>query len=121
MGEVKYKPIEPVSRWLEYRLDTTLLDPPVFRCRVRPIDLFSFYEEIEAGMRWGKATIAAVIDAIVEWDLTNNGVPIPVTDQTKSEWLRPLVALPVLERGDGMLLGIAVLIDARNRENFLKN
>lgn len=122
MGNVKYKPMSPETGWLEYHLVTEQLDPPIFKCRLKPIDLFSMIDGFVEGkeLRMGEATVNAAVEAIVEWDLTIDGIPIPLTTENKMAWLRPIIAEPV-EGREGILLGIAILLDARNRENFLKN
>ena len=123
MSDIKYKPIEALSGWMEYRLAATdKLDPPVFRCRLRPVDTFNLIDGIPADgkMKMGRATVEIAIDAIAEWDLAIEGVPIPLTSENKMGWLRPIIAEP-LDRPDKQLLGVAILLDAQNRENFLKN
>jgi len=123
MSEVKYKPLEPLSSWMEYPLVTTQLEPPVFRCRLRPIDIYSVMDSVEPDgrLRMGRAMLEASVEAVAEWDLTLNGEPIPCTPENKLAWLRPIIAEPVADRPEGVLLGIALLLDARNRSNFLKN
>lgn len=123
MGNVKYRPMEPVSCWLEYHLVTDKLDPPIFRCRIKPVDMFNLIDGFVEGeqVKMGKMTLEAVVDAVVEWDLCVDGTPIPLTPENKMSWLRPIIAEKVEGRGEHTLLGIAILYDGRNRENFLKN
>lgn len=120
MGNVKYRPMEPESGWLEYVLVTDKLEPPVFRCRVKPIDVFNMMDGHVEGedFKMGRMTLEAVVDAIVDWDLQVDGTPIPVTPENKMSWIRPIIAEQVV--GKGQVLGIAILFDARNRDNFLK-
>lgn len=119
---VKYRPTAPVTGWLEYHLVTIMLDPPVFRCRLKPVDMFNLIDGVgPGGFKLGRATIEAVIEAVEEWDLAVEGAPIPCTDENKAAWLRPIIAEQVADRPDGMLLGVAMLVDARNKDNFLKN
>ena len=123
MANIKYRPMEQLSAWLEYRLVTDMLDPPVFRCRLRPITALDIYDSAGAGgtVRMGRLTLDLAIEAVAEWDLATEGVPIPLTPETKAGWLVPLLTEQVEGRDDGMLLGIAIVGDAGNRENFLKN
>jgi len=123
MANVKYKPMEPLTGWIEYQLATEQLDPPVFRCRLKPVDLFNLIDGLVAGEtpKMGQATLEAAVEAVAEWDLTVDGTPIPLTPENKMAWLRPIIAEPVANREGGLLLGIAILLDARDRENFLKN
>jgi len=121
MSNVKYKKLEQLSGWLEYKLLTDKLDPPVFKCRLRPVDAFNMMDGIPADgkFKMGRATVEVVIEAVAEWDLMENGEPIPVTAETKAGYLRPIIAEVV--EGRDTLLGIAIVQDAQNRELFLKN
>ena len=123
MANVKYRPMAPLTGWIEYSLATEQLEPPVFKCRLKPVDLFNLIDGLAGSEapKMGQATLEAAIEAVAEWDLAIDGVPIPVTPENKTAWLRPIVAEPVTNRPEGTLLGIAILLDARDRENFLKN
>ena len=119
---VKYRPLQPLSDWLEYALLTSKLDPPVFRCRLKPVDLFSIMDGADGGpFKVGKVTLEASVEAVAEWDLCVDGTPIPLTAENKMSWLRPIITEPVANRGEGVLLGTAILQDAQNKELFLKN
>jgi hypothetical protein len=121
MSKINYKPIEPLSGWLEYKLLTDKLDPPVFRCRLRPVDAFSMMDGIPADgkFKMGRATVEVVIEAVAEWDLEEGGKPIPCTSEMKAGYLRPIIAEAV--EGCDTLLGIAIVHDAQRPETFLKN
>jgi hypothetical protein len=121
MSNIKYKKLEPLSGWMEYPLVTDKLDPPVFRCRLRPVDAFSMMDGIPADgkFKMGRATVEVVIEAIAEWELTDGGEPIPCTTENKTGYLRPIIAEAV--EGRDTLLGIAIVHDAQNRDIFLKN
>jgi len=123
MSEVKFKPLEPLSAWVEYPLITDKLDPPVFRCRLRSVDMFNLMDTVDGSGKFkaGKATLECAVEAVAEWELTRNGEPIPATPENKLAWLRPIIAEQVADKPDGIVLGVAILLDARNRENFLKN
>lgn len=123
MAEVKYKPMESVSGWIEYPLVTTELDPPLIKLRLRPVNMFNMIDGAAGGggVKLGRATLEAAVDAVADWDLCVSGVPIPVTAENKMAWLRPIIAEQVEGKPEGILLGIAILMDAQNRENFLKN
>ncbi|MBE3131377.1 MAG: hypothetical protein IMZ54_11780 [Acidobacteria bacterium] len=124
MSNTKYKPMEPLSDWVEYKLKTELLDPPVFRCRLRPVTELNMLDGMgfipDLG-KMGKATIEVAVEAVAEWDLAVEGTLIPLTPENKRGWLVPIIAEEVLEREPGMLLGICIVQDAKKRENFLKN
>lgn len=123
MANIKYAPMEQLSCWLEYRLVTDKLDPPVFRCRLRPVtglNLIDGYDEGEK-FRLGKMTQEVAIEAVAEWDLANDGVPIPLTAENKTGLLIPIIDAQIEGKPSGYLLGVALIADAKKRENFLKN
>jgi len=123
MSNVKYRPVEPLSDWMEYKLKTKELDPPVFRCRLRPVTELNMMDGIGLApdFKMGRATQEVAIEAVAEWDLAVEGIPIPLTPENKRGWLVPIIAEEVEGRGPGILLGIAIVQDAQSRENFLKN
>ena len=123
MSNVKYKPMEPLSDWLEYKLKTKELDPPVFRCRLRPVTELNMIDGygLTPEFKMGRATLEVAIEAVADWDLAVEGTPIPLTPENKRGWLVPILSEPVEGREPWMLLGIAIVQDAQNRENFLKN
>jgi len=114
------KRLEQLTGWIEYALATTLLDPPVLKLRLRPLDSFSMVTTDPAAttFRFGQFAVDNAIEAVAEWDLCAEGVPIPVTPENKVLYLRPILAEPVEGRG---LLGLAILEDAQNRELFVKS
>ena len=122
MADVKFKPLEPLSDWIEYRLETDKLDPPVFRCRLRFVDMFNVVDSLmrKSSVKMGEAGMETAIEAVAAWDLTQAGIPIPCTDENKLGWLRPIIAEPLAGKPEGSLLGIAILNDARDKENFTK-
>lgn len=123
MSEVVFKPISPRSGWVEYELETDKLSPPIFRCVLRPINSYDFMDEIRdgKGLKVGQAIVEGAINAVVEWDLESGGQRIECSEENKRLYLRELLAERVKGRGEGMLLGIAIVMDASNRETFLKN
>lgn len=124
MANIKYHPIEPLSGWLEYKLATDKLDPPVFRCRVRPITDLNFFDAVHIAdetFKAGRTAQDLAIEAVAEWDLSVEGVPVPLTPETKTRYLLPIIAEQVEGREPGILLGVAIVQDARRAETFLKN
>jgi hypothetical protein len=124
MSNVKYRQIEPLTDWRSYELETTELDPPVFRCRLRPVTNLNLFDGAAAGggvPKPGRTIQEVAIEAVADWDLAVEGVPIPLTPENKRGWLIPIIAEQVKGRELGVLLGIAIVQDAQNRENFLKN
>jgi hypothetical protein len=142
MSNIKYAPMEPLSGWLEYRLGyevktkdaegkvtvvvvpSTKLEPPVFRCRLRPITDLNFIDGVhvaDESFKFGRTAQDLAIEAVAEWDLSVEGVPVPLTEETKSRYLLPIIAEQVEGREAGILLGVAIVQDARRTETFLKN
>lgn len=122
MAELKL--LEQLTGWIEYRLKTDLLDPPVLRVRLRPLDAFDWRDAmpVNGEHRLGLATLEVAVEAVAEWDLSQNGQPIPIPADRKKKiaTLRPLMAEEVAVR-EGTLLAHAIIADAQNRELFLKN
>jgi hypothetical protein len=114
------KRLEQLSGWIEYALETTLLDPPVLKLRLRPLDALSMVTNEPAGVSFAFGRFAAdnAAEAVAEWDLCVDGVPVPVTPENKMLYLRPILAEVVEGRG---LLGLAILEDAQDRKIFIKN
>jgi hypothetical protein len=123
MADVKYRAQEQLSAWMEYRLLTDKLDPPVFRCRLRHIDNFVMSDVvgIKGIGKPGQAAVDVAVEVVADWDLTQNGVPIPLTPENKFGWLYPLLNLRVEGGEEAELLGIRLVTDAANQELFLKN
>lgn len=122
MANINYAPLEQLSCWLEYRLVTDKLDPPVFRCRLRPVTGLNYIDgEDGSGFKLSRAVLEIAIDAVAEWDLTAGGVPVPLTAETKRGYLIPIIDQQVEGLADGNLLGVVLVRDGQRRENFLKN
>jgi hypothetical protein len=115
--------MEPLSGWIDYPLESTMLDPPLLRLRLRPIDTYDVTDNsfTDGELRAGRAIVQTAVQAVAEWDLVEGGKPIPVTEETKLAFLRPILGEPLLGSEGKLLLGIKIVRDARNRENFLKN
>ena len=120
MGNIKN--LKPLSEWLEYELETDILDPPVVKFKVRPISGMAGLNIEEADRSRSSAFIEMVLDAIQEWDLAEAGEPIPCTKETKQKhatYLRCLLGKKLKDRPG--LLGIELAGYAADAENFLKN
>jgi hypothetical protein len=112
-----------VSDWVTFELDTDLIDPPVIRLRLRPV-LPLAGRNAGPGALWASYMVAAAIDAVAEWDLTDEleGGPVPCDDEHKSRLqngLRLLFSRTV--KGSTDTLAWAVLGYAADERNFLKN
>jgi hypothetical protein len=124
MSNVKYRQMNPTTDWIDYELVTKELDPPVFRCRLRPVTNLNLFDGASAGggaPKPGRTIQEVAIEAVADWDLTIEGNPIPLTPENKRGWLIPIIGEQVKGREAGILLGIAIVQDAQKRENFLKN
>lgn len=96
------KLIEPLSDWIELRLDTHLLPPPgVLRIRVRPGHGLDAMDAFANGDRkLSSLTLSGALAVIAEWDLTQDGKPWPCTEDIKSRYavqLKTLLASRIKE------------------------
>ncbi|HUV39028.1 MAG TPA: hypothetical protein VMY39_05410 [Planctomycetota bacterium] len=116
------KNLAPISEWITYELDTELLNPPVLKLRLRPMTGWDAIN-IDAGQRSVSSTMAEmIIGAIVDWDLSEKGEPIPCNEDAKarhSVFLRCLLGQKLKDAR--LLLGLEIALFAGNAENFLKN
>jgi len=115
------KRLEQFSAWLEYPLDTTLIDPPVLRVRLRPTDGFDVTDSFGAFDQplYGRALLGQALRAVAEVDLVVDGKQIVLTDENREPVLRPLLAEKVV--GRNTMLGIVIVADSKRRELFLGN
>lgn len=114
--------IAQVSDWIEYQLGTVLLDPPVLRVKLRPMDGFDSMNNApmdEEIYRTGQFIVENALAAVVEWDVAEDGKPLPLGPETKLAVLRALLGEPVA--GRGILLGLAIFRDSRDKKAFLGN
>jgi len=119
-----------LSDWLTYRLQTTLLDPPEIKLRMKPISGMAPLDVLAQetkDIRASKIIIDAVLDAVEEWDLAIAGVPLPPTPENKRLYLTPLLGMRIenpealLDADKEPLLGLVLLLYGQTIENFLKN
>ncbi|HUT61298.1 MAG TPA: hypothetical protein VNA25_25905 [Phycisphaerae bacterium] len=108
------KKLEPLSDWIEYELDTKQIDPPILKLRLRYLEDADAFVPLTPMERFNKA-----VDLIAEWDITVDGQPLSLTDKTGRDQLTDFLVRKVV--GRGIILGVAVVADAQDRENFLKN
>ena len=114
------KRLEQLSRWLEYELETKLLDPPVIKVRLRPTDAFTLGQAKETWQSNTRMFLEIAIGAVAEWDLTEDGKPLAMGDgEAKAAVLRPLMSEKL--KGKDSILGVQIVEDSSDRENFLKN
>lgn len=119
------KKITPESGWIEFQLDpASILQPPVFKCRLRPsndlenVDLYT-----DGVAKASELTVRRALACIVEWDLTDGDVAIPCTAAEKEariDALRLLMA-QVTDGDAAQFLGTAILRRAKSLETFLGN
>jgi hypothetical protein len=111
--------MEQLSAWVEYKLASDLLDPPVLKVRLRHLDALGLVNpNVGGSFQSGHFAAANAIEAVGAWDLCDEGTPIPLTLDNKVLYLRPLLSEVVEGRG---MLGLVILEDCQNRELFLKN
>ena len=107
-----------ISDWLEYRLETLDIDPPVIKLRMAPISPLAMLDVAEAETK-GRYVSDAVLAAVEDWDLAIDGEKIPVTGENKRAYLLPLLGAKV--EGTLIPLGIELFNFANKEESFLKN
>lgn len=117
MANIK-QPRKALSDWLEFRLVTVLLDPPVIRLRLSPISPLAMLDVAEAETK-GRYVSDAVLAAVEDWDLASEGEKIEVTAENKRAYLLPLLGAKV--EGTLVPLGIELFNFANKEESFLKN
>lgn len=122
MAEVKKK-FRVLSDWLTYELETDALEPPILKVRVKPIYGINAVDymvgEGVERLKFSTFIFNSVIEAVQEWDLTENGVPISITHENKMACFGPRLSDRI--KDSGIILGIEIFNFATNQENFLKN
>jgi hypothetical protein len=127
MSELKMFKVE--SGWLEFELDTKLpFDPPVIKVRVRMLtDLDTVDAYGDGARKLSAVTLSRALAAIVEWDLVQDGKPLPCTDEVKDEYgpqLKMLLAQPLKALEGATMprhLAMEILKAAQDEGTFLKN
>jgi hypothetical protein len=114
------KKIRELSGWLTFELDTKILDPPAIRLRVKPIKSF---EGILTAIKTGLASVIKlqyelVFECVQQWDLTQDGAPIPVNSETKRKYLSFLLGEKTKA---GIFLYIEISVYACEIQNFYEN
>lgn len=130
------KKLEALTGWITYELEPTdLIEGTAVKFRLRyldSLDMADAYSRTKGSLLLVARDMAMA--AVAEWDLTVGGSPLPVTDETKAAYLRPILGamLPVTEddkrRAEaagtepfGLSLAVAIARDAQKRSLFLKN
>lgn len=130
MAEIRR--LEPLTDLIVFELEPTpLLSEPTMRLRLRYLDSLEAADEyVRNELRLPLATAELALRAVAEWDLTDGGKPIPVTDAAKAKYLRPLLGLlikaePEAEGDEGeeprKVLAYEIVRAARDLGNFRKN
>lgn len=112
------KKLVGLSEWLEYELDSTVLDPPILKLRVKPINGMVGSDVPDENMKLSAVLIEMVIDAIQEWDIADAGESIPCTDKNKRLHLPFLLGRRI--KGKDRMLGFEILDYAGDVENFIR-
>lgn len=74
-----------------------------------------------ATLRLSRVMMDALVDVVVAWDLTENGQPIPCTEENKRRYFPSILGLRLAGEEPGEFLGWALLAFAGEQGNFLKN
>jgi len=112
------KKLIALSEWLTYELETTILDPPILKIKVRPINAMATTDVGIENLKFGAVMIEMVIDAVQEWDIADEGNPILCNDEMKRLHLPFLLSQKI--KGKDTLLGIEVLRYAGDIEHFIR-
>ena len=120
------KKIEPISDWVAFELDTTVLNPPIVRLKVSPIDLGEIKDLVDGGKgtKFSMVEKELLIDAVKEWDVSLDGVALPCSEENKRKYLWLLLGLPVkAKEGEkaGQVFAHELLAYVSDLENFVKN
>jgi hypothetical protein len=118
------KQIQPLSDWLEIELrDTRLLDPPVFRVRVKPALGTDMMDCVAGNLtKPSEILFRTAVEAIQEWDLMIDDKPLPCTDEEKKKQATFIeVLLKSYVRDDNDFVASKIVRYAQDIGNFLKN
>jgi hypothetical protein len=116
------KIIKAVSEWQTFTLQTPDLGFNLeIKLKVKPNDPLASadHNEERTSGQMSEYVRKCVLDSVVDWDLTTEGQPLPVTQENKDKYLKPL--LGILIKDEVRCFGISVLEFARDWSNFLKN
>jgi hypothetical protein len=118
------KKLIALSEWLTYEFDPgymdprLILDPPIFKVRVRPINAMVLSDIEPKELKQSSMTFEMVVDAVQEWDLTDEGTPIPCTEENKRLHLPILINQKIKEKNT--FLWIELMNYAGDLGNFIR-
>jgi len=122
MPELK-KRIQPVSNWVTFKLKTKKLEPPEIKLKLAPVNRYiecaTTVSRPGVRNRMTQAVVNAVLNSIVDWDITENGEKIELTDENIAGVMIPLLGEEVA--GGKMLFGFEIFGFISDEDNFLKN
>jgi hypothetical protein len=114
------KEIKPLSEWIKFELETTLIDPPEIELRLAPIYQLDVLDGIgEDGFKFKRYYVETILDCVKEWNVKRRGKIVPLTEEIKRKHLHPLLSANI--KGEKILLANAIAKYAQNLDNFLKN
>lgn len=123
----EFKERKARSEWIKFELDTKELDPPVIELRLSPIESITNVDSFDGTGKlklFSEVVLMKAMACIAEWDIKQNGKPLPIEDlKIKERVLRRLLGEHLKGKKDEKrkLLGNAIIEYATNLENFLKN
>lgn len=123
----EFKERKARSEWIKFELDTKELDPPVIELRLSPIESITNVDSFDGTGKlklFSEVVLMKAMACVVEWDIKQNGKPLPIEDlEIKERVLRRLLGEHLKGKKDEKrkLLGNAIIEYATNLENFLKN
>jgi len=110
----------PEPKWITYELDTDILEPPRIKLKIRFVNMQKIADIIQRKALSKASEILEEIwcSCVEQWDLCQNDVLIPCTDENKRKFYGVLSNILIKERDD--FLGTAVITLATDLNFFLK-
>lgn len=116
--------ISPISDWFEVEVKSPVVpEAQKIRLRVKPVmDIEMVDTVVDGKTKPSEILLARALDAIQAWDLEENGVPIPCTDEQKKRLDMELrLLLSSYTAGGERFVATAIIEKAQAPEDFLKN
>lgn len=110
--------IKAVKPTAEVRYQIKAEVPQALRLVVRFAGLDQAIDHYNKDSRPSDINRWIIAASIVEWDLTENGVPIPVTEENKKLYVPYIASAQTV---DGEVVGWLLVEFIRDQANFLKN
>lgn len=108
-----------LSEWQTYELEPSkVLDLPSLKIKIKPIDSIAGLNADEGDRKFSAMIREMLIDAVQEWDIADDGKPIPCNDETKRIHLPFIFQLKLKDKNS--FLWLELLNYAGDIENFIR-